>query len=775
MENSNPNDISQYQIPTNNVVEPPVSTPTTDSIIEQKTSKRFPVKWIMIILLSIAVCSTGYFYYTTFFKKHLATNSSATTGTPVSQKEWAMIADNVGQSTTLLQAIPRQFATAHASQDPAQSSQNSVESSYQSLQKIVQPKPLVATIASDTPHRTHFGFTFSGTYEEKNKDPESFAITTSMIQLSTSAQNQVDVIMNGSWNGLDLSDSGIDAVHTSIINTATQSTTINVEASDYSIVLLNRLKKPQQSTTSKKIEINTDDIYPYFGEYVEIPSEALNQQFPKQATWKDEFMSEVLAAFKATVGNVDNYINQDSEKIKTDGPLSNLKIVVVDLNQDKFANTLNSFIDAYSQITIKHQADFKAECSNQSDSCLSNAGFLSQEDARITKLSTSALFKLVAIKKFGLFVDSDSYAVRGFIADISQKESLVSSVIDLPIQKGEMSMSYYDIDDPSGEIFIPTDTKKPQDPPPAEIPTNSDKNNKIYQDNKAYIRGLNNGIWSAIMTSGAKFCNQWWQPSFCVNNPTEWRITEPNEFSNAIHFTFPSDSKYGQPYIGVEIEKIDRQFTTSNECYYEEIPGEFHLGERYSFYKDLTTNQGLHLRISLNKQSDGNYIGAICMPTKKEYSKEIPIEATIAIHSESFDQDSIAEKVSTLLSSFEISTTVSEDMKLKTPDMSISSNFPERKHQISRQMKAINFENETVNGEYLYINGAPDDKTSCHIVDKYIIHSYKDPDKTETVVVLPTGQAVCMSSNNCAVCNSGSLEWEPNNELDKCKNLRCNP
>ncbi len=736
---------------------PPLPIPAPPIVVKQSVIQ----PWHIGVVVGLFILSAGgYFGYHRFIAKDLSsTPEGKIVGRVLSSSEWSAVQQSMKDSDTLLAAIPKTATLTEKVSAPT-----TIATAYQQVDQTLQPSSLVPQTESSVaqPYRAHLGYTIKGLFQSTDAGEEPVDLTVSTLAISNQGKRQVDMIMNGSWGKLKLYESGMNALHISAISENEDTALVNIEVSDYLAVLLHRLQNPSTSSSSGVINFDTDEIYPYFGKYVSVP--VVDDQPTKAPTQLDKEIADgVNVAYAETIGSIDAYLVPNSKQALTSGPTDELGIVLVDIDKNKLLSTLGMFVDKVSNLSEQHKSEFEQLCQGKSRHCLARTDYFSATQAGMLKASLGELFNMITIEKTGLIVDAKTMAVRGIAADITHNKSALFSQLQL-------SFSYYSTNEVEvTPIFTPEFVTKIGDSASQISSIGADKNNKLYKDNQAYIRGLSGGIWQAIAAKGGEYCNQQHQPAFCMTEQSDWNIYE-SDTSADVTFSYPLEHKLAEPNASVQLNSPKDPY--SENCVYEKVPGTYDLP--YDYYKDITTPQGVHLRLSLRKGSNDELSGFVCVPGTGGYSTKTPYAGEIRLFSSHMSSDATLETISTLLRDISVKGDLGDNWKMTEPLIINQADYPERKQII--QISPTTYYDEkkaSHSAELMQINNADDNGVHCLTSNEYVLQSYGAKSGVETIVEAPPGLAMCLSESTCSICSSKG-SWEEQADLSACSLLRCN-
>lgn len=678
--------------------------------------------WVIIIGL-VLLLAGGYVFYRFFFNP--SKNKADGNARILSAKEWEVVIASAGEEFSVDSVT--QIASATKLENPL--AKESVEAVYAQVGEVL-------TIKTDQQEKMQFGLRLEGVSknEEGGNDQIDLLISYLGLQDFTSGQVQSDLIVNGTWGNLILNDGSMDALHISTINLDKGSALVNIEASDYLLVLLDRIANPEKERQPGIIYVDTEDIYPYFGNYVKVPQETVEPEFEK-------------AAFMETIGDFGKYIDSSEEKQLTTGP-SGLGLIMVKIDKSNFIQAIE---DYGKKISTYYSTKEEIESS-----------------MNLLKLAS----KLYDIGKAGIIVEPETLSFRGFAMEIDKNNiGKISGAVEPLLDITKISFSFYSskLANPE-QIFSPASFITAEEKPKDTNYGTAEQGNHLFMENKAYMRALKVDLWQAIVAHGSDYCNIWWEPKLCFQAPEDWNIYEPEIAAQNITFSYPlGNYAVDKPHLSMKI--FPPSYEYESDCVYEESLGG--ISTVYPEFKEIVTKQGMHLRVSSEGTKNNEFIGKVCMANKQTYTTRLPFAGGIEIYGKDVEFKEAADLMGAVLESIEVQGEI-DPLWLAVPSSPLDpQEYPERKQTIKYEPTTMIIDDKEVDGEYLIVNQAvlkPGE--SCLSSEAYILESYGAKMDTSIVGVFPSGQAVCMSQKNCAICKQGSWEWET--DTSACKGLRCN-
>lgn len=606
--------------------------------------------------------------------------------------------------------------------------------------------------------KLHFGLKFEGMAKNDKGGNDEVNISVSYIGLQNleSNQSQSDLLVNGKWGDLILEDDGINPLHISTINLDKNKIAVNIEASDYLLVFLDRIFNPDKQRDENTILVDTNKIYPYLGNYVVVENENLisdekiKNLIIKANTFKD-------TAFSETIGSFNNYIDDSTDKQLTKSS-STLGIVTVEINKNKFQETLNDYLNKIKKYYAENSEEYKQFCKDKTEECLTNLGYLSEENINEGTNLLKNLFIQYSLDKSGIIIDTTDFSFKGFALEINKNDKSLNPEQLLNIQKISFSFYLNKLEN-SNELFKPATTLTTNDLPKGSQYGSADEGNNLYTENKSYMRSLQVDLWQAVTSKSDQFCNIWWEPKFCLQDTNKWLIFNPNpkDYDQISLYYNLGSEVVDKPELSLKIHPVGGLEIMN--CYYDEE--KYGKDLIYPEYKDIVTDQGFKLRISSYGTKDGMFIGKVCMINGNNYTTELPFSGGIDIFGKNVSFNDSVEYFSDILKTIKIDGDIDPSwLNASLPD---PKDYPERKQLIK------------YDGIQVTINNTLSEKgKSCSLSGDYYyaMDSYGIERNDKTTVYFPLKQAVCVGENTCIVCGEEGFD-----EVDilNCKGLRCNP
>ncbi len=748
-----------------------LSTPISEvqnSPLSTSNPRKIKISVIVLIFILAIGVALGLYYFLRVKKQD---NSVESQSRPLSSSEWQIITASAQQSFVPQKIEP---LLSMASQKIAPST-DEVSSFYKSVDSLLDVKPQentakVATVSSKL--KVQFGLKINGQIIDSSGNANDLNGSVSYLMLldSNSKQSQTDLIVNGSLGRLVLNDSDMDTLHVSTINANDGRSLVNIDASDYLLVFLNPDKGQGNSGV---ISVDTNKIYPYFGNYVELTSQTPTSNLGTVAVQNEIDTSYITSAFANTIGNIESYVVQDNNR-QLSTVQSGLGMIEVKIDKTKFASEVSNYINKIGEFSQQNKSKFLEICPTEDEYCMNQAGYVSADDIQNTEASITAFISIFDFDKTAILVDPNTLEFKGIVADMKQTNNIVDK-INFPFSNMTLSFSFYTVTPNEKEvIFQPLSSIKPDLVPSAESSGTADMGNTLYASNRAYMRALDKGIWEAISTSGDKFCNLNWNPKFCLKNLPDWNIYYFGDNQISMHYPYPSGDDANQSNIQIDIDKpYDNPEDLKNlEIWKCDIDRDS-TGNKPDF-KSIVTEQGIQLALVSYGFSGGYWDGDVCLNSNGVYKHLLPF-GTVNIMAKNMQIDEVYSKIEPWLKTLTIDTEIKPEWTELAPPKAAVMPFPEKKQSV--EISQMQF-SETENGEYITSNVLVVNKADLHngkdclaSID-YIIESYGvDPKIKDSV--FPNNQAVCFSDYVCWKCENGSFQRQ--SDLTACRGLRCNP
>ncbi|MFH0942950.1 MAG: hypothetical protein V1810_02130 [Candidatus Beckwithbacteria bacterium] len=727
--------------------------------------------WVIIFVCLVLLLVGGFACYRFFFNP--SKNEADGNARALSTKEWEVVIASASEEFSIDSVT--QIASATKLENPL--AKESVESAYAQVGETFNAAPSIQQIVKEEKiekqGKMQFGLRVEGLSKNEKGENDQVDLSISYLGLQDfpSGRAQSDLIVNGKWGNLTLNDGSMDALHISTINIDNSSALVNIEASDYLLVLLDRISNPEKERQPGIISVDTEDIYPYFGNYVKVQQEVVEPDLNIRKILDETNLFE-KSTFMETIGDFDKYIDSSEEKKLTTGP-SGLGLIMVKMDKNKFIQTVEDYGKKISTYYSENTEQYKQACEGRGETCLKDIGYLTKEEIEGGMSLLKLFSKLYDIGKAGMIVEPETLSFRGFSMEINKnKLGNISGAVQQLLDITKISFSFYSSKLESQEkIFSPANFIMAEEKPKEINYGVAEQGNDLFAENKAYMRALKVDLWQAIMAYGGDYCNVWWEPKFCFQAPEDWNIYDPETTVHQYISLFYPLGNYAsdKPHLSMQIFPPNYEY--EDDCVYEETSGGNLI--IYPDFKEITTGQGMHFRISSGGTKNNEFIGKVCMANRQGYTTRLPFAGAIEIYSKDIEFNEAADRFGSILESIEMQGEM-DPLWLVTPSLPPDpQEYPERKQTIKYEPTRMIVDDKKVDGEYLIVNQAVlEPGKSCLSRDEYILDSYGAKKDVEIVGVFPSGQAVCMSQKNCAICNKGSWEWKT--DTSACKGLRCN-
>lgn len=746
--------------------------PSTPNQIPTNFLFRFSKKKLLIIILIILVLPTIYIVSNFLLHKTKTKqeDKSLTIGNTkkLSPEEW----------NTILSSAKKELSINNLSQVLSPSklenplTQKSVSGVYSKVGNNfnLDPSVHIGSVKGDSTENTisvepkindfkqnklHFSLKLEGSSKNDNGDKEdvNFLVSYLGLQNLESDQAQSDLIINGKWGKLVLEDDGINPLHISTINLDKNKIAVNIETSDYVLVFLDRILNREKQREEGNISVDTYQIYPYFGNYVNINNEnsSLNNNMINLIAVANSFKE---TAFIETIGSIDKYVKEGTNSELTSS--SDLGLVMVEIDQQKFKDTLKDYLSKIEQYYSSNSDKYKQLCQNQTE-CLNKLGYMSEENINNTEIILEYVFNQYSIDKSGLIIDPKDLSFKGFALDISKKDGVDITNQLLDIQKISFSFYLKKLENPN-KLFTPDKIITTDALPTDSQYGKSEQGNTLYTENKSFMRSFKTDLWQAIISvKSDQFCNIWWKPGFCFQDTNKWLIfnPDPKTYDRISMYYNLGSKETSEPELSIKIEPTN--YDIISECYYDKTKDGEALA--YSEYKDIVTNQGLRLRISSYNNKDG-FTGDICMLNGESYTTKLPFSGRIEIYGKNTTFDKSVDYFSDVLKTIKIDDDVNLNQYQSAP--SNPDIYPEKEQSIKSD------------GLFVSINNADSKKgNECYLSSDYyyVMDSYGIARDSKNIVFFPLKQAVCIGENTCILCGKDGFDEV---DISNCKGLRCN-
>ncbi len=632
-------------------------TENVNGQIEAKKKKSLFKKFLIIFLLiNLLLVVAFLFYYFLILKpRYLSLDSQETPLImdtqikPLSLEEWTTVELSVKENLSL-NSINQMLSPSQLSNPLENESPLSFYKNLEETYSLNSSKDSVDQTLGVQQKKSHFSLKLGAKLEDDNKKEHDLDLSLSYLGLEdlSSQETQVDIIANLSLGDVVLQDDGMDALHVSIINSFDNKAAINIEASDYLIVLLDTLIFPEKERIPGKIYVDSKDIYPFFGNYVQIESDFVELDENKDQLLND-FINFSENNFIDTFADLNKYVDT-SKDILLLSDQSHLGVVLVTIDERLFLETVEEYFTNTKRYFESNQNRYEIICAGQNYECMYELGYQDKESLDASAELISMLFKFFRINRSGIVVAVDDLSFKGFYLDFV-KRGMVLDMFNLPIDINHLAFSFY-IDNlfEKQNIFSPKKIINFSDQPEFLGYAAMEQGNRLYSENKAFMRTLELDALKALLVEGGKFCNVWWSPEFCINELIDWEINASSLFDNTINMNYPFGSYSSDQQLSATIRSFDWEF--EDDCFYDEEST--FIFNSYEFYQDVIVDQNLHLRVSLNSDSEGGYFGRVCHLKEHGYSTRLPFAGEISLSAKGFTAEEALEKFSEALSGIRI-------------------------------------------------------------------------------------------------------------------------
>lgn len=670
--NDDPPIVPNPAIPvTKPILENNTNVQSSRRVIDTPKPRRFKILLIILLVLLILISLSAGLYY--FLNKNKQSISIQPNSRLISSQEWRTVIASAHESFTSQNLGPLLEIAIQKNSQPA----TDVKSYYENVNDTLGVKPqeetAKTTINTSSKLKVQFGLKVSGEKSNSTGGTTEFSGSLAYLMLvdDQSKQSQSDLILNGSFGNLMLNDSDMDALHISIINPSETKSLINLEASDFLLVFLNPDKNQESGGV---INVDTDKIYPYFGNYVE-----LNNKAPIETSATNTNISEIdvgalRSAFTDTIGNFNSYLVSDQNLQLTSGP-SGLGLIMVNISKVKLGLAISGYFDKVGKFSQQNKDKFLKLCPDGSEDCLHQAGYLSDTDVQNAKAGIVLFLSIFDFDKTGIIVDQNTLEFKGMAVNLRQTVNSVAGK-SLPFSNLAMSFSFYTVTPDEKEmVFQPATLIKPDVVPSAISNGTADETNSLYTDNRAYIRALNKGLWEAITSSGSTYCNLYWNPKFCIHRPSDWNISDPESKDGGIDMSYP----YG--YSNPDRPNIRINILRPGNLQGYNLNTEKDSNGKTPNYRNITTSQGLQLALVSSGESDDYWHGDVCLYSQGMCNNMLPF-GMISVSAKGMQFDEIFGKIEPWLKTLTVETEIKPEWT-ETVTTSLSpEDYPEKKQSV---------------------------------------------------------------------------------------------
>jgi hypothetical protein len=603
-------------------------------------------------------------------------------------------------------------------------------------------------------------------------DTQDFSLKGSLLRLTQDAGDKslVDLIVNGSIGSTMLDDEYQDALHISLTQTDSDNSYLKVHMSDYLLIFTDRLLHPNKAV-SPTIFVNTNDIWPFLGQYLHIPrsiellrfGDSLDQEV------QDRFKlirEESSLVFSETLGNINLYMEINQSQEKDESTVFNAAII-----PEKLVDVIADYIAGVKGVESKYIEDFRLLCEttslNKEERSKCEADLVipaySQENFREELIYLVSLFKFDPIKAT---INNDTLFIENFSFGVIFSNKLNAGLWEIPIPFSELSLQI--------DTNILNSTKEPILAPKNSTELVSAGNNTdsftdatyqeqsiqgdLYRENKQLLLSSYNDI--------KHFCGGLLGQEYCFEASSKWSdfaISKENRNSLRLTLKSADPSNYKTSSIGIE------QSTTNSfisKCTYSDSPKE-HYGISMTNYSEIITADGFKLRLSEpeNLSDFETTYYYVCSVRDGVYYNSTPY-GKITINPGVFNFEELIRELSPIVSSLSL-TDSSSSFKFAIPTP-ISSPTISPTYSFSTPVRKV------LAGDsmwvYFYGTGMGGDQDTCYASSAFLKEKYQVGD--EAVFVVPPDYGICVRPKGCAVCSGGEL-IEPISDLSSCAKQIC--
>ena len=367
--------------------------------IDTPKPRRFKILLIILILLLILISLC-------FLNKNKQSVSIQPNSRLISSQEWQTVIASAHKSFTSQNLGPLLEIAIQKNSHPATDVKSYYENVNDALGVKSQEETTKTTTNTSSKLKVQFGLKVSGEKSNSTGGATKFSGSLAYLMLvdDQSKQSQSDLILNGSFGNLVLNDSDMDALHISIINPSETKSLINLEASDFLLVFLNPDKNQESGAV---INVDTNKIYPYFGNYVELNNKTPIETSSTNTNISDIDIDALKSAFTETIGNFNSYLVSDQNLRLTSGP-SGLGLIMVNISKVKLGLAISGYFDKVGKFSQQNKDKFLKLCPDGSEDCLHQAGYLSDIDVKNAKAGIVLFLSIFDFDKTGIIVDQNT-------------------------------------------------------------------------------------------------------------------------------------------------------------------------------------------------------------------------------------------------------------------------------------------------------------------------------------------------------------------------------
>jgi hypothetical protein len=609
------------------------------------------------------------------------------------------------------------------------------------------------------------------------QERQDFSLKASVLQLlqNKGGKSLTDLILNGSIGSANFDDENQDGLHISLTQTDKNNSYLKVNMSDYLLIFANSLMNPNQ-VASPQISFETDEIWPFLGQYLHIPRSVELIRYGSKLKQEDQVVLEKIReeteiAFKKTLGNIESYINITESQQETSS--TNLEGTI---DPNKLAAVITSYFVKTKEIMTNNADDIRPLCTTLANNNMEAENCLTELDApAITREEIEAYFaSLITFFQFQPIkatINNQSLTVEKFSFQLTFNNQIDpetgSWLVLTPFSTVSINITSDLKDAAAKEISAPQKTVSI-----LSVGNNEDSfiNNSyqeetvqgdLYRENKQYLL--------ASYDTNQRFCGGLTGQEYCLDASGLWSDFLNQEGDrNTLRMTQknPDTSNYRSTSITIT-QTTTNSFTS--KCVYPDSQ-EKTTGIKMINYTDITTADNIQLRFSEpEKNYDSESVYYYVCAAKNGVYYDITPYGKILIGQGPLNYEGLIKEIEPVLASltFTNSNSLKSSQETTDPTAPTPSPDPTEKYSFSNSVRKVEVGSQV---SFLLYGTGMGDPGVCYTRSQFLIDAY-DTSEDATFVV-PSGYGICIAPNECAICNNGDFS-NPTSDLTMCAQQIC--
>lgn len=558
-----------------------------------------------------------------------------------------------------------------------------------------------------------------------------------------------DIIINGQIGDLNLGDRDQDAVHLSIVRPEPTASYLNLSMSEFTLVALNRIIKGP-SENSSIIYVDSDDVYPYLDEFVQI-KETEYEELKLENKVEEYFKNFDDYKVQVYENNFKDFSQFLTEEKTYEDMVDGEKVIRIDykINKQELLKAFVKYIQAVEQYAQDHQNIYIQLCPEadnlKENDCWLNYGYPSEQMSKqLTDLEkTSVLWdNLVKIERISFLLDGESQQYIGF--DLT---ALVNNSTLEVTNKVIADQPHYTIAAPSNYYFFAG--KTPKKSVAEQSPTDSLLNESVknlFNVNRNFVLKVWDEDLSKLALQTSEYCQTLWKPEYCFQIGGDWSLDQEKIDMVAqkyyegkyILFNYPPEFDLSLKAKRLSLGIINGGTLFEGKCEDDK-------------YQDITTADGITLRIAYREDGTSISVDVCYLNPSGEATHISPYGKNITLFGQNMSVQEVIDKASEIITTFKFKGDQAVD---KNKDYTLDDS-----------------------NRSAYMEGAKNDPNACTVAGDQAEELRKDHQiETGYTVVMKEGTKFCSQSTPdhvaCLICEKGKLSFR---EMDECKGLSCNP